>query len=120
MRGNGHFTLTSPEGQFIFPSDTLMSHAKLVRDTVTANVRGFRGDSPAIRRQTNLKVWLKDNLMGPASKVQVQWVPVSLEIEELEAGFDRLTRRFDLLGVAAGLAKVAMVQFAEANSGDAG
>lgn len=68
-----HFTLTSPAGRFSFPKGTILSHAKLIRDTVTA---GYRGTIPHTSRptETNVVVWVREQIMGPAAKNNFKWV----------------------------------------------
>lgn len=57
-------TLTSKAGRFTFPDGTILSHAKLVRDTITA---GSRRAIPQTSRPTpaNAQQWFKNNVAGP-------------------------------------------------------
>lgn len=65
-----YFTLTSAVGKFIFPRSTIMSHAKLVRDTIVGTVLGPE-KSPT---PNNVNHWLKNNLQGPVKDTQFEWV----------------------------------------------
>jgi len=71
---SGEFTLTSVEGRFVFPGGTIMSHAKLVRDTLVA---GRRGAIPHVSRPRpeNAMRWLKDNVAGPVpNNIRFEWI----------------------------------------------
>jgi len=73
----GDRTLTSKAGSFTFSPTTRLSHAKLIRDTVTA---GYLGSIPHVSRPTpkRLPFWIRENLQGPIAtdkKITVEWVP---------------------------------------------
>lgn len=73
----GDRTLTSVAGTFTFSPLTRLSHARLIRDTVTA---GYLGSIPHVARPTpkRLPFWLRENLQGPIAtdkKLSVEWTP---------------------------------------------
>jgi hypothetical protein len=73
----GDRTLTSQAGSFTFAPGTRLSHAKLIRDTVTA---GFLGSIPHVSRPTPNRVilWVRQNLQGPIAtdkKLSFEWTP---------------------------------------------
>ena len=61
------FTLTSSAGRFTFPNHVQLSHAKLVRDTVTAGFRGAIPHTPRPKPENALR-WFKDRVIGPVSE----------------------------------------------------
>lgn len=68
-----HFTLTSPAGSFVFTRDTILSHAKLVRDTITAVAfRGTEDGSKGPTRGTAQK-WFREHVDGPAKNTLFTW-----------------------------------------------
>lgn len=76
-----HFTLTSPSGHFIFEKGTRLSHAKLIRDSVTAADRGHANyDRPPDRTKPHrVSLWVRDNLgAGPVVNelTAFVWVPM--------------------------------------------
>jgi len=70
------FTLTSKAGHFVFDTCTIMSHAKLVRDTITAGVRGTIPHTPAPTPKLAQR-WIRENLPGPVANAHIAftWVP---------------------------------------------
>lgn len=74
-RDNHFFTLTSKAGRFIFPTETRLSHAKLVRDTITASFMGHLPDEDEpVRKSRHVAAWLIRNLNGPAAHNSFDWV----------------------------------------------
>jgi hypothetical protein len=65
-----YFTLTSTIGVFSFHRETLMSHAKLVRDTIMYSL--LNGES--IRAQTAQR-WFREHTDGPAKHTEFVWTP---------------------------------------------
>lgn len=78
MAINSDFTLTSPAGRFVFSKGTILSHAKLIRDAITAS---FRGTIPSCPRIDATKphlatMWIQNHLGGPIAKnVLFEWDP---------------------------------------------
>lgn len=74
-----HYTLTSTAGKFIFPKNTLLSHAKLIRDTITASFRGAIPGAPRIdaRKAQFAPRWIRENLAGPIAQAGIafEWDP---------------------------------------------
>jgi hypothetical protein len=68
-----HYTLTSSAGHFVFPKETILGHAKLVRDTVTAGSRGTIPHTP-IPTPTTAIHWLRDYMGGSISKTDFEWI----------------------------------------------
>lgn len=74
----GDRTLTSVAGHFTFDPMTRLSHAKLIRDAITA---GFLGSIPHTPRPTPATAlrWIRENLQGPIAndkKLSFKWIPV--------------------------------------------
>jgi hypothetical protein len=67
MQFVGDRTLTSKAGSFTFSPNLRLSHAKLIRDTVTA---GFLGAIPHTPRPTPERVigWVREHMDGPIGK----------------------------------------------------
>lgn len=74
-----YFTLTSPSGHFIFSSDTKLSHAKLIRDTITGSDRGsIPGLFAPPRHKPHFSAgWIREHLPGPVANAAIsfEWVP---------------------------------------------
>lgn len=69
-----YYSLTSPAGTFEFSREVPLSHAKLVRDTITASVFGANTGTP-IRRNGNPMTWLRSNMEGNIKNTPFQWYP---------------------------------------------
>lgn len=83
----GTFTLTSPAGRFFFSTEVILSHAKLVRDTITASFMGALGDTPRVTKERNPVTWIRTYLDGPARDTPFEWEPPSLA-ETIQRAFD--------------------------------
>lgn len=71
MDDTRYFTLTSPAGHFVFPRTTILSHAKLIRDSITAGSRGaIAGVRPP--RPENAMNWIKEHIMGRGG-ISFEW-----------------------------------------------
>lgn len=73
MDDSRYFTLTSTAGKFIFPRPTIMSHAKLIRDTVTGALMTRTTKKPPFTPDTVVR-WVRETVMGPAKDTQFEWV----------------------------------------------
>lgn len=74
-----HFTLTSKAGDFVFPRETILSHAKLIRDTITASMMGSLPHTPRINpsKPKFAPRWVRDHLNGPIASAgyAFEWIP---------------------------------------------
>lgn len=79
MKKLKHFTLTSKAGRFEFATDVRLSHAKLIRDTITASVMGSCPSAPRIKtdKPQFAARWIRENLQGPIATAQIafDWIP---------------------------------------------
>lgn len=72
-----YFTLTSKAGRFVFPRGTRLSHAKLIRDTITAGFLGHLQDMTGRpQKAKSIQHWIQSNLNGPANHNSFEWVRV--------------------------------------------
>lgn len=79
MEISGYFTLATKAGYFIFPVGTVLNHAKLIRDTISASFFGAFLGAPQVKASEPEKapLWIRDYLGGPVGKANIsfQWVP---------------------------------------------
>ena len=68
MQVTGNITLVTQIGKFEFDAGTIMSHAKLVRDTIMGQVMDGQRIIPRAAQK-----WIRENLEGPAKYTQFQW-----------------------------------------------
>lgn len=75
----GDRTLTSKAGSFTFDPKTRLSHAKIIRDTITASFRGALRGVPRIsaNRPQMASRWITENIDGPIAKEKIvfTWDP---------------------------------------------
>jgi hypothetical protein len=74
MFDKANFTLGSKVGKFTFEENTPMSHAKVVRDTVMANVMGC-GEQRPVKNNHGAVELIRYNLEGPAKHTVFTWFP---------------------------------------------
>ena len=73
-RNNG-FTLTSVIGTFEFECDTIMSHAKAVRDFMLGVVLGQNDDGLRPPKPHHAQRFVHEHMNGPAKYTQFAWRP---------------------------------------------
>jgi hypothetical protein len=72
-------TLTSKVGRFVFKPDVILSHAKLIRDTVMAQILNPKPGLPSLRGNPSMekiKSMFTDDIGGPISQVSFEFIPV--------------------------------------------
>jgi hypothetical protein len=74
----GTRVLTSTAGRFFFSTDVLLSHAKLVRDTVTASFHGCGNGTGKLPKPTAIQRWFRENVDGPAKDTLFRWEPIQV------------------------------------------
>lgn len=73
-----HITLTSKAGRFIFYSDVLLSHAKLIRDMVGAQVVNPQPRAPRIKSSSDARNYVRASDDGAVSDIPFSFVPSSV------------------------------------------
>ncbi len=68
MHITGNITLVTPIGKFEFDAGTIMSHAKLVRDTIMGAVMTGERIIPRAAQR-----WVRENVEGPVKYTEFQW-----------------------------------------------
>jgi hypothetical protein len=71
LRDNEIMTLVSPEAKFFFSKEVELSQAKLIRDTITAQMRGTIPSTRGIRITSEVDAhnFIMEHLAGPAQRV---------------------------------------------------
>lgn len=71
MRDNDTMTLSSPEADFFFSKEVNLSQAKLIRDTITAQMRGTIPSTKGIPivDEVDAHNFIMEHLAGPAQRV---------------------------------------------------
>jgi hypothetical protein len=115
LKDTRYFTLTSKAGSFVFETDVYLSHAKIIRDTITACVCDPSKENIPMNNQGAIK-WIRDHLMGPASQVQFEWILPWTPAQRIRTTIELMSDRFDLLGVASRIASQKLNEFAAAQA----
>ena len=69
LRDHEYMTLTSPAGRFTFSKEVILSHAKLIRDAITAQRLNRNPALPAIRTPEEAQQYMLNHVGGRASQV---------------------------------------------------
>lgn len=71
LRDHEIMTLSSAEAKFFFSKEVNLSVAKLIRDTITAQIRGTIPATKGIRIRTEVDArnFIMEHLAGPAQRV---------------------------------------------------
>lgn len=68
-RDNDYYVLTSAVGKFTFSKEVVLSHAKLIRDSVTAQRLKPQPGLMLIRSAHEATTFMLEHVAGPASRV---------------------------------------------------
>lgn len=72
---NNTITMTTKVGRFLFFSSDVLSHCKIVRDSVMGHILNPQNGLPRIKSSAEASAFVKQHVEGPASSVLFKFIP---------------------------------------------